>query len=98
MITTNTQNENNSNLVPPSYYGQTLKKCERHSLSDDKMNILNKKFDKKPKIKKFIMVRQDENTLLNYDKHISFTTDDALISKLFQLKDSGMIIKKSFIL
>ena len=93
------RNENTPNLFPPSYYENTAKKPDKSMLNDEKMNILNKKFIKKSKEKKIIIIKESNDIILqNSSNNITYSINDDLITKLFRLKDSGMIIKKSLIL
>jgi len=92
-----TENENNSKLLPPSYSEPILKKSNRLSLNDDKLNILNKKFIKMSKLKAYMITSQDD-MVIKYLNKVDYSKDDDLITKLFKLKESGMIIKKSLIL
>lgn len=92
-----TENMNNYKLLPPSYSEPILKKSNKLSLNDDKLNILKKKFIKISKLKAYMINSQDD-MVIKYLNKVDYSKDDELITKLFKLKESGMIIKKSLIL
>lgn len=90
-----TKNENNPNLLPPSYFKKQNQKIPGSPRIVEITNVLERKIYKKPKSEKINKINKIE-PVINSQNKLFYCKSNDLIDKLFELKDSQMRIEKSF--